>query len=887
MFHFTLEDRYLRRNPHFRAPSPLRDIAPPTGRVFPRSRTLPRFNDQHTANRFTSANGLTFYRDTLFGESFAGNVFVSEPVHNLVHRIVVEPEGATFTTRRAADETSREFVASSDNWFRPTSVRTGPDGAIWIADMYRSVIEHPQYFYEGNFQKLDVRAGVDRGRLYRVYPTRAKLRSLAPLAKVADSPSKLVPFLASPNGWVRDMAQQLIVRARATETTNDLLALARAGTTPQARVHALATLSAVASSTAVEKFVEALLERLRDEHPGVRRRAVRVSERFAESEIAARVSHAIAELAGDPDAFVRQQVAYSLGAFELDDTTGRALARLALDRDGAPYVGAAAMTLVPKRVEPMVLGLLEFYGSPAHDADRVLRTATGLFRALAAEKPAALATAVDLVLPMSVDAQSVSVRELNAVAAVLDAIAEAGAARDELLADASRREILQRVFGAARKIATSEMRDLEHRLAAIRLLGRRRPAKDDDARALATLLDARNPQSLSRTAAESIARMRSDVGASELVSGWKTLAPSLRSIVLDALVGNEGWSALLLDAIEAESVPATDLDADRRRRLLEHASERIRERAAIVLGRVDTNRADVIGKFASAKNLTGDVGRGLDVFAKRCAPCHQLGTSGHAVGPDLRALVDKSADFVITSVFDPNRSIESKFAQFTAITRQGTTVTGVVVEETSSSVTILGQEAKRDVILRSDLARLEATGRSMMPEGLEKELTPQDVADLVALLQEQYPPPKQFPGNAPRVIRAADDGSIELAAETAEIYGSTAIFEARYKNIGFWRSDDDRTVWVVDVPKDGAYAVDLDFAAAAGIEGGTILVEARGGQLAFVVPSTGTWDSYETRRIGELRLRAGRQRFLVRGKAPLRNFLFDLRTVKLTPIRTK
>src|SRR5262249_53308512 len=147
LWHYVLDDHYIRRNPHIAAPEPRVHVpvVPGAARVYPISRTLPRFNDPEGANHFTSACSPIIYRDDLFGPAFAGNAFISEPVHNLVHREVVRPNGVTFTSRRAADEQESEFFASTDNWCRPTLIRTGPDGALWIADMYRQVIEHPEW----------------------------------------------------------------------------------------------------------------------------------------------------------------------------------------------------------------------------------------------------------------------------------------------------------------------------------------------------------------------------------------------------------------------------------------------------------------------------------------------------------------------------------------------------------------------------------------------------------------------------------------------------------------------------------------------------------------------------------------------------------------------
>ncbi|HMF12456.1 MAG TPA: PVC-type heme-binding CxxCH protein, partial [Gemmataceae bacterium] len=202
LWHFVLDDHYIRRNPHVAPPEPRVHVPvePGAARVYPISRTLPRFNDPSGANHFTSACSPTIYRDELFGAAFYGNVFISEPVHNLVHREVMAPKGVTFTSRRAEDERDSEFLASSDNWFRPTMIQTGPDGCLWIADMYRQVIEHPEWIPQDWQKKLDLRAGHDKGRIYRIYPKDRKPRAIVRLDKMGAK--ELVAQLESPNGWV-------------------------------------------------------------------------------------------------------------------------------------------------------------------------------------------------------------------------------------------------------------------------------------------------------------------------------------------------------------------------------------------------------------------------------------------------------------------------------------------------------------------------------------------------------------------------------------------------------------------------------------------------------------------------------------------------------------
>ena len=163
MWHFALADHYLRRNPHYAAPDGRVQISvtPGAAPVYPLSRTLPRFNNPQSVNHFTSACSAIVYRDEPFGPIFNNSTFVSEPVHNLVHREGISPVGTTFTSKRAIDEQKSEFLASTDSWCRPCGLDTGPDGALWVADMYRHVIEHPEWIPKDWQKKLDLRAGHD------------------------------------------------------------------------------------------------------------------------------------------------------------------------------------------------------------------------------------------------------------------------------------------------------------------------------------------------------------------------------------------------------------------------------------------------------------------------------------------------------------------------------------------------------------------------------------------------------------------------------------------------------------------------------------------------------------------------------------------------------
>ena len=304
LWQVTLPERYLKRNPQLavkRVKKPLANY-PDSTRVFPSSPPIERPNQPWSLNHVTSACSPTPYRDTLFGPAFADSVFIAEPVHNTVHREVLSRDGSGFRSQRAAGEETREFLASTDNWFRPVFLRTGPDGALWVADYYRFVLEHPEWISPEMQARVDLRAGSDRGRLYRIAPVDAPRRPVPDLSTLP-APA-LVAALNSSNGWQRDMAQRLLLERRDPAAPAPLRALLTPAHLPQVRLQALATLGALGA------LDEATLSAaLTDPHPWVRCAALRESEALPVESL----FPAVAALARDPDPAVLLQAAFTLG----------------------------------------------------------------------------------------------------------------------------------------------------------------------------------------------------------------------------------------------------------------------------------------------------------------------------------------------------------------------------------------------------------------------------------------------------------------------------------------------------------------------------------------------------------------------------------------------
>jgi putative heme-binding domain-containing protein len=263
--------------------------------------------------------------------------------------------------------------------------------------------------------------------------------------------------------------------------------------------------------------------------------------------------------------------------------------------------------------------------------------------------------------------------------------------------------------------------------------------------------------------------------------------------------------------------------------------------------------------------------------------CHKLDGVGQNVGPDLTALTDKSARSMLVAILDPNKAVEDKYLDYLAVTIDGRQLTGMVAGETSNSVTLTGQEAKQVTLLRTEIEMLQSSGKSLMPEGLEKDLGLQDLADVIAYVHSVSLIPKRFPGNQPELAHVRDDGSIRLLAMNAKIFGPKLVFEEKYRNLGYWQTADDYAVWMMQVPKAGKYQVRVEYACPDSAAGDRFLIAVGDQTLGGVVAGTGSWDRYRGHAVGSVLLPAGYAELIIRSDGPVRSALMDLRQIVLEP----
>jgi putative membrane-bound dehydrogenase-like protein len=743
LWHYFLPEQYLARNPHLPVRALNRVLAnyENATRVFPVARLLQRFNDIGALGHVTSANSATPYRDELFGPDFATSVFISEPVHNLIHREVLASDGISFTSHRGSDENGSEFLASEDNWFRPTMLKTGPDGVLYIADMYRLVIEHPQWIPDDVQKRLDLRAGHDKGRIYRVYPTSAQLRKIPRLDRL--DTDGLVQALESPNGWQRDTAQRLLVERADRHAAKPLQTLFAKSTNPKARLQALCTLDGLGAITP-----DIAKSAFNDPHPAVREHAVRISESLlANHKTDDGLVESLLKLVNDPAIRVRYQLAFSLGQSE-NPLAGEALVKLALKDSDNPDIQNAVMTSAPRHLGTMLSALLNYakgHELPEASLDKLLgfATATGEEHALVQA----------LTIAATPTNQKFAPWQFSAVAGVLDALDRRNSSLKNFKSSAGtelKQAIgkLEPLFAQARSLASVQSAAATpppETVPALRLLGRGFAEADQDCNLLGKFLQPQFSTSLQRAALASLRQLNRKRVADILLTNWAGSSPAIRTDLLAALFTRQEWIDSLLAALESKQFPPGQLGPADQQKLLKHKSASIRNRAERLLAAADADRKKVVDSFQSVSTLTGDVKKGAELFNQNCVICHRPADQPQ-VAPDLGALADKPVDTFLIAILDPNRAVEARYVNYMATTKDGREPNGIIVAETGNSITLRSQNSE-ETILRSDLESLTSSGLSLMPEGCEKSLTQQNLADIIAFLKKGSGPKLEAGGH--------------------------------------------------------------------------------------------------------------------------------------------
>ncbi len=740
--HVVLEPRHLKRNPHYAFSEMVQDVAPygDAGKVHPLSTDgttasfMPSLMATPHAGSFTSACGSHVFYGLALTPMHVGDVFVCEPAQNLVQRQILSAEGSTFRSQPADDKA--DFLATADSWFRPVYTTTGPEGALYICDMYRRVIDHPQYLPENIRKTADFESGKDKGRIYRVVGEKVSAKDM----KAARKPdlgnlksADYMKLLTTDNSWVREVARRRIIEDPSGMSRDQMQRLARQ------RNNVYGSAAAVSASFSVRPRDEVFMRSiLASSSPEMRELGLAIAEgSFRESDFLVEI---IDRSADDPEPRVRFQCALALGEGK-DERMVPPLLRIAL-RDGADkWTRAAVLSSIGERSPDLFKGLVE-EGNRGTPVNPILMQSMGQILA-ASQIPERMIYLLTLVDPNA---------EPDWPMAFLSGVAEGlrgkvkGPASSPVLNlvamdttySAEAAAVVSGFFERALKTVQNTEAAEGQRLAAIGLL-----AQADYAQAgkiLLGLIEPKQASALQVAAIRSLGAMNEAKVAEALVTRerWRAYSPPVREAVVGTVMSQTRYLPALLDAVEAGNVQAWSLTPQRRTQLMKSKDEAIRKRATPLFESAGAgDRMKVYEEYKTILSLKANAANGHEVFKRVCASCHKMGSDGANVGPDLTGVRNQTAEVLLLHILVPEYEIYPGYISYEVETKDGESLTGLLASETASSVTLRRALGQEDTILRANIASMTSTSLSLMPQELEKTMTKQELADVIGFLKGQ------------------------------------------------------------------------------------------------------------------------------------------------------
>ena len=648
---------------------------------------------------FTAATGVTIYRGDALGEGFRGNAFIADAGSNLIHRKQVRYPGVQPVGERPADERKSEFIASRDNWFRPVQFANAPDGCLYVADMYRETIEHPWSIPESIKQHLDLNSGNDRGRIWRIAPKGFKPPKRANPATL--SGLQLVQLLGHPNGWHRDTAARLIFEKQDQALVPALEKLAT-NSAPLGQIHALWALQGLGALKA-----DHLLPVLEKGAAAARVQAMQLAERFVKDP---RVVRAVFARLDNPSLEVLYQLSLTASVFPASEEKSLALVMALAHAKGDRWIEAAVINALNGDEE---LGDLFV---ALHEAPHVSHAARVDFLKLIGRRnqPNEVAKAVQAVVRRPPTRETIDwVNALGPAAGSLPAL---------------EKEALRWLTLPVKEKPDTEL------FPALTLASRRGFAEAGPA--YLHVASERTAEPVRVAAVQAYAKFTNPLVAANLVALWTKGSPGMRREIEAALTSRNERVPVLLDSLEKGVIGKDTLSPNTiaaLRRQPEAATVKRVNQLFGVPAKAKT-RAQVVRDLLPALKLKGDAAAGRVIYTQRCALCHRAGKAGHLLGPDLVSVKANGPEKLLVSIVDPNREVAANYVAYDVTLRDGSTQTGLLGDETLTHVRIRLPLGKERLLPRTDVKGMRSGGKSIMPEGLEAGLTPQQMADLLGFI---------------------------------------------------------------------------------------------------------------------------------------------------------
>ena len=713
---------------------------------------------------YTAAAGHALYTARAYPPQYWNKTaFVAEPTGHLLSTFTLNPVGSDFVAHNAWNQ-----AASDDEWSSPIVGEVGPDGNVWMIDWYNFIVQHnptPEGFSngKGNAYVTPLRDKT-HGRIYRIVPVGAK-PAPAVVLDPKDGPG-LVAALKNDNMLWRLHAQRLLVERGLKDVVPALVALVgdrsvdAIGLNPGA-IHALWTLQGLGAfeGNVAPEASKAAVAALSHPSAGVRRAASGVLPKDDAKAIVA------AGLLADPEPQVRLAALLAIAERKTDDDAGSAIAkaiRAGIASD--PGLIDAATAAAAAHDRPFLAAIANKAGASPKGPDaptltiiaRVAEHAArggsaegvnALFASLTDPEPKAARAIVagffrgwpkDKAVTLTPEADA-------ALAKLLESIAPD--ARAQLVSLGGRwgsKKMAEHAAEVAKTlldVARDEAKPDAARIDAARQLVESLPKDGAAARDLIGAINPRTSPALAAGLIEAVSRGEAVEAGPAIVAAIPNLTPTARGPAYKALLGRGDWTGALIDGVESGAIRLDELALDQKQALSAHPDAAIAARAKAIMnkggGLPDLDRQKVIEALSPTVLTGGDPVKGQLVFRDQCGKCHMHGGEGGKVGPDLTGMAAHPKLELLVNIIDPSRSVEGNFIQYSLATNDGRVLNGILAAESKNAVDILDAEGKTHRVLREEIDEMKASKKSLMPEGFEKQMTPEALTDLLAFLAKR------------------------------------------------------------------------------------------------------------------------------------------------------
>jgi putative membrane-bound dehydrogenase-like protein len=740
----VIANRYFERNPNMFVAQAVQSMSDhlDAAEVFPTT-LHPDRQILTDAGVLTSACGLTTYMGNSFPEPYNKNVtFIAEPVSNLVHVDILRDSGASFVASRILQ--NKEFLSSTDAWSRPVNFYVGPDGALYMLDYYRKVIESPEWMSEEAIAAGGLYDGSDKGRIFRISPTDAKKAEWTKgLALGKSSIAELVKTLGNENYWWRINAQRLLVD-RNDQSCVPLLEQTIQNGSALARLHALWTLDGI-NAISEQHIVTAL----KDIEPGIRENAIQIAEENLDK--FSSIQKALTALQNDNNAKVRFQLLLTLGFLNTQEAAAARDYILFKDINDK-WIQIAALSaaslnesellnkLTPNapgdnRYVSLVERLTTMIGASGsrNEIEQLIRKAclsgnTAILKGVAdgyrnRRSTAKLGNDVQNLL-VNTFFESASPDQSNAILTLL----KENGINDPSLKSSS----ITKAVAVMRDSAI----DYRKRAAAVKFieLGDVNPYAED----VKKLIVPHEEPVVQMAALNTLANVKGTTVSEYLIAQWHVLTPEVRTEAVNTFLTDSARIVLLLDALEKNKINTSAVTFGTSVQLMQNDDSVLRARARNIFTKNEREREKINKEYQASLEMEGNATKGKQVFVQNCAICHQVrGKIGIAIGPDLGTVHNWIKEDLLANILDPNMAIASGFDTWQAVLNNGETVQGVIAAETPAAITFRNNNMQDKTVSRQDMKELKALNTSIMPGGFEKTIDKQQMADLIAFLKSR------------------------------------------------------------------------------------------------------------------------------------------------------